>query len=151
MGTRLIDANELMTRICEHECGSHPEDCDGMESKTVPCNFHAYVSEAPTVDAVPRDYMECEIKYINQKYNQQIKALAEERDAYISRYNELLQKMTERVQIEPLKLELKVPVKRGKWETPPNEIFESCNICRYRNYDPVYTPNFCPNCGADMR
>lgn len=31
----------------------HPEDCDGLESKTVPCNFYAYVSETPTVDAVP--------------------------------------------------------------------------------------------------
>lgn len=42
------------------------------------------------------------------------------------------------------------PVKRGKWEYQENMPFESCNICRYRNYDPVYTPNFCPNCGAKM-
>ena len=53
METRLIDANALMKRICGHECGMYPEDCDGMESETVPCNFHTYVSEAPTVDAVP--------------------------------------------------------------------------------------------------
>lgn len=43
------------------------------------------------------------------------------------------------------------PVKRGKWEYQENMPFESCNVCGYRNYDPVYTPNFCPNCGADMR
>lgn len=50
---RLIDAEELMKRICEYECGMRPEDCDGMESKTVPCNHYSYVSEMPTVDAVP--------------------------------------------------------------------------------------------------
>lgn len=49
---RLIDANELMQRICTYECGMRPEDCDGMESKTVPCNYHAYISESPTVDVV---------------------------------------------------------------------------------------------------
>lgn len=41
-------------------------------------------------------------------------------------------------------------VKRGKWECQENMPFESCSICRHRNYDPVYTPNFCPNCGAKM-
>lgn len=55
MDVRLIDANALMKRICGHECGMHPEDCDGMESETVPCNFHAYVSDAPTIDAIPRE------------------------------------------------------------------------------------------------
>lgn len=42
------------------------------------------------------------------------------------------------------------PVKHGKWESQCNVLFESCNVCKYINYDPVYTPNFCPNCGAKM-
>lgn len=50
---RLIDANALMKSICGHECGCNPEECDGMESETVPCNFYAYVNEAPTIDAHP--------------------------------------------------------------------------------------------------
>ena len=48
---RLIDAEELMKQICEYECGMHPEECDGMESETVACNFYSYVSEMPTVEA----------------------------------------------------------------------------------------------------
>lgn len=50
MPERLIDANALMKKICGHECGCNPEDCDGMESETVVCNFHAYVSEQPTIE-----------------------------------------------------------------------------------------------------
>lgn len=50
---RLIDANSLMKHICGHECGCNPEECGGMESKTVPCNFYAYVNEAPTIEAEP--------------------------------------------------------------------------------------------------
>lgn len=50
---RLIDANALMKHICGYECGCNPEECDGMESETVTCNFHAYVIEAPTIEAEP--------------------------------------------------------------------------------------------------
>lgn len=58
---RLIDANALMKCICGNECGVYPEDCGGMESKTVPCNFYAYVNEAPTIEAEPvkRGKWEC--------------------------------------------------------------------------------------------
>ena len=104
---RLIDAEKLMKRICGHECGMYPEDCDGMESETVPCNFYAYVSEMPTVDAVP--------------------------------------------------------VKRGKWSEYSRNALETyieCTNCcvasrpihlQMVTKDGSGLPDFCPNCGADMR
>ena len=46
---RLIDADSLQRRICGAKCGCEYEDC-GNEGD---CGYDHFISNAPTVDAVP--------------------------------------------------------------------------------------------------
>ena len=46
---RLIDADALQRRICGAKCGCEYEDC-GNEGD---CGYDHFISNAPTVDAVP--------------------------------------------------------------------------------------------------
>lgn len=43
---RLIDADALMKKICENECGSvYDEECENAA-----CNFYDYIMDAPTIE-----------------------------------------------------------------------------------------------------
>ena len=46
---RLIDADSLQRRICGAKCGCEYEDC-GNEGD---CGYDHFISNAPTIDAVP--------------------------------------------------------------------------------------------------
>lgn len=43
---RLIDADAIMKKICENECGSV---CD-EECENAMCNFYDYIMDAPTIE-----------------------------------------------------------------------------------------------------
>ena len=56
MPERLIDANALMKRVCEKECGPHFDinRCDLDDDSTdTRCVFRDYVRTAPTIEAEP--------------------------------------------------------------------------------------------------
>lgn len=69
---------------------------------------------------------------------------------------ELLERIDD---VEPEKVK---PMVKGEWEIIPtdedgnplknsdNEIYFSCSVCKKSVWE-RRTPNFCPNCGADMR
>ena len=70
---RLIDADSLQRRICGAKCGCEYEDC-GNEGD---CGYDHFISNAPTVDAVP--VVRCrECKHHRDKNEQEQQYLVED-------------------------------------------------------------------------
>ena len=56
---RMIDADALLRKICGMSCGCEPDQCGFIdEYKHERCKAGQYVADAPTVDAIPVDWLE---------------------------------------------------------------------------------------------
>lgn len=138
---RLIDADELYRKILGYK--------DGVVDKSVAKRL---IEQMPTIDAVNRQAaidLVTDMEFMNNTakgiLRDRLRKLPSAQPEIM--YYPQVDGITPSVIIQPER-------KKGKWDTTLRDdplIKTSdciCSICGGRTFG---TPNFCPNCGADMR